>query len=243
MQEQVFNYLSTKDSEVKELPFIKESKGIQRKTRLDSYKLSFKNRTVECVENDFSVTGIFLASDDFNQYIYNYLKQNPSKTHYINEISRGLPSYIKNNKPKAAAKFILDLAQLEWAMIESFYNFFNYKEQKKQDVAPGETKIVHNHSLVLMQNKWPLDKIWNDEKAYEEELSYLSIWTTEDRMVHIRSWTSLELTVLQLLKTHNSLEQCIEKIPDTYATEDLTQIFEKSLPRWIELGLLSLETS
>ena len=237
-QNKIFDYLSEKNEDSSSLKFVKESKGIKRKIRLDTYKSSFVNRTVDCVITDFEVTGLFLGVDSFYEYLEEYFKVHPSKTHFINEISRHLPSYIEKNLPKKAEPFIIPLAKMEWLMNESFYNFFSIDKKENIQVPKGETKIKINPSLIFLESRWPLSKIWNKEKAYEAEESFMTIWTLSDRKVRILDWSELEFKVLKALKSSISLEGAISELESIGSIDEMTDIFSTKLPGWIDLGLL-----
>ncbi|RME14232.1 MAG: hypothetical protein D6797_09295 [Bdellovibrio sp.] len=233
-QQQIFDYLSEKT--LTPPRFIADKKGISREIRINSYKDSFINGVIDVIEKDYYVTCLFIH-EDTNTYIKNYLKSYPPSSHFINEEGRHFPKYIKEHPPSKAPDFLYELAQMEWLMNEAFYNYYSYKKEEKTPPTKG-TFLHVNPSLTFLTSSWPLDKIWNEEKPYNKKDSFITLWATEDRSIHVQGWSPLEFQVLQTLKQYPILEEAVEHLDDSASTEELTSIFSKTLPHWIQLKMI-----
>lgn len=219
------------------LAFVRNTKGLSSDMRLHTYKRSSFLKTYSSLENDYSITQLFLNVPDFEAFARQYFLEHPPDTHYINEISRHFPQYIQANKPASAPEFIDDIAKLEWLMIESFYNFYNYKKTRMLKEQTTST-IIPNPSVLFMESSWPIDKIWNEEKAFPQSQNTACIWTTQDRSVHVQCWSKSETQVLQTLLNHSNLESAVDELAPLLETSLLTKIFSQQLPEWIRLGII-----
>lgn len=81
---------------------------------------------------------------------------------------------------------------------------------------------------------------WDEEKAHVEKRTQLFIWTTEDRSVHVQSWSDDETKVLTETLRSSSLESAVETLLLNYEPEKLTVILTENLSTWVNAGLFEI---
>jgi hypothetical protein len=225
------------DPHVHEADFsvIVSQKGISPEQRLGSYRNSCLNRLTESFKGDFEVSLNFLGEEVFEYHAREFLHLHPSQTHYINELGKDFSVFLQNCEELESYPFLSEIINLEWRMVESFYNFSN-REQNKSD----QSQIWVNPSLIFVTSSWPLDKIWNELMAYPEEETFLVSWSHMDRVSRLLSLNEIEYTVLRSLFETRSLEKTIDSLENNFTETDLLSIFQDSLSLWVKNGLIEL---
>ncbi len=237
-QQQLYSFISRQTDSPDSLNFVISQKNISRTERLLSYRSSYEVGTTECIESDFVVTGVFYGKEAFSGFIREYLTVHTPDTHYINEIGRNLPQYLKTHLPKDASEELVDVATLEWLMIESFYDYFTLTTEKSTLNGP---QAICTTSLKLFKSPWPLHKIWAHEESHPKENTNIMVWTTKDRRVHCESLTDLEFKILNGLQANPDLESAIDEIDSSLSTEVVTKSLQEALQQWINLEIITFK--
>lgn len=227
------------DPEIQEADFslIKSQKNISAVERLGSYRRSCLNRLVESFKSDFEVTCHFLRENKFENFALQYLHEKPSHTHYVNELGRGFSDFLKGQLNNHEYPFIYDLIELEWRMVESFYDFSDFRVPNTDRAG-----LWVNPSLIFISSAWPLDKIWSEKKKYSAEDVLLVSWSHMNRVSQIKRLGRIEYSVLTSLFKTKSIEETIEALCRRYCEDELLPVFQKSLSNWVEDGLVQLSS-
>ena len=115
-------------------------------------------------------------------------------------------------------------------------DYFDYDKSDSQLVgAPG---IKINTSLKLLKSEWPLDKIWNQETAFDKEESCLAVWALDDRYVRTQSLTTLQYEILHLLFTTHNVETAISEVSHLEEAQELANVFQDSFSAWTKQGII-----
>jgi|GEM_PF-4556828 len=225
------------DPHVHETDFsvIVAQKGITPEQRLGSYRNSCLNRLIESFKGDFEVTLKFLGEEVFKSHALEFLHFYPSQTHYINELGKDFSVFLQNSEAIDSYPFLAELIDLEWRMVESFYDFSNHEDKKMY-----ESGLWANPSLIFITSSWPLDKIWNELKSFPCEDVLLVSWSHMDRVSRILRLSIIEYSVLKSLFETRSLEKTIDSLERDFSETDLLAIFQDSLSLWVRNGLIRL---
>lgn len=234
LQKEILQILD--QSDCRDSQHVVSDEKLPSRERLYTYKRSSFLKPYSCLSDDFQVTKSILGDDLFDKVIREYLIEHPANTHFINECGRSLPSFISSYIEKSLYPFIKDLSQLEWLRTESFYDFFNYK-----NLAQESGNLLINPSIKKMESVWPLDKIWHEEIEFLRCSSFIFIWTTEDRAVHVQSWPVEEFRVIEAILASADLDEAIDLLMSDFSEEKLTDILTQNLASWIQIGLFELK--
>lgn len=234
IQKEIFQIVrATKNGDTDLVVSDEKIKAIER---LCTYKRSSYLKPHTCLSDDFQVTKSFLGEVRFDKLVGSYLIRYPADTHFINECGKFFPDFLAESSKADSHPFIKDIASLEWLRVESFYDFFNYKDEGK-----NLGQLVVNPSIKTLLSDWPLHLIWDDEKPYSEKQTAVFVWTTEDRSVHVKGWENDETKILTEILKSTSLDSAVETLLLDYESEKLTDLLTQNLSAWINAGLFEIK--
>jgi len=235
IQKQIFNII--RNQTIENCDIVINDKKIGVETRLNTYINSSYLKAKECIEDDFEASLKFIDNGNKAQIIKDYLTKYPPDTHFINEYGDNFLKYLHEINYQTNHEFLFDLIKLEWLRVESFYDFYNYKNQN----APHpKDQIIVNPSLKIIESNWPLDLIWSEKVAHSAKRANIFIWTTEDRVVDCLSWELPVTEVLLEIIKKKSLEESVENLLEKHESEFLTSTLETYLSQWINKGILQI---
>lgn len=234
IQKEIFQIIKTPASSDSDL--VVSDQKLKASERLHTYKRSSYLKPYSCLSDDFQVTKVFLGEDRFDKLAESYFSRYPADTHFINECGKHFPDFLAKSNEGNSYPFIKDLAFLEWLRVESFYDFFNYKEEVK-----SSSNVVVNPSIKTFLSDWPLHLIWDEEKAYIAKPTNVFVWTTEDRSVHVRAWNNDESKILAEILRKSSLDSAVEILLKDFKSENLAELLAQNLSVWINAGLFEIK--
>jgi hypothetical protein len=102
--------------------YVKPNDRLTSFERLEIYNRQYWFRLIAAVSEDFPSLNAILGEDIFDQLIVAYLKENPSTSFSLRDLSAKLPSWLEHHPEFTGANHNLavDVARLEWAYIEAF---------------------------------------------------------------------------------------------------------------------------
>ncbi|PIT99456.1 MAG: hypothetical protein COT74_10680 [Bdellovibrionales bacterium CG10_big_fil_rev_8_21_14_0_10_45_34] len=234
IQKEIFQIVRTTGNSDSDL--VVSDEKLKASERLHTYKRSSYLKPHSCLSDDFQVTKSLLGEERFDKLVESYLTLYPADTHFINECGKYFPDFLAASNEASSYPFIKDLSHLEWLRVESFYDFFNYKDENK-----NLGKVVVNPSIKTLLSDWPLHLIWDEEKAHGKKLTKVFVWTTEDRSVHVQAWSDDETKILTEMLRSSSLDSAVEILLLDFESEKLTEILTKNLSAWINAGLFEIK--
>jgi hypothetical protein len=88
--------------------------------RLDVYRSGYAARLVECLVDDYTVLSQALGEDRFEALARGYIAAHPSEGPNLNFFGRHMAAFCRDKAPEPFAErgFAVELATLEWAIVE-----------------------------------------------------------------------------------------------------------------------------
>lgn len=104
---------------------VTRSRKLSASERLAVYGNAYYARLLDCLGEVYPVLLRTLGEDTFHGFAFGYLQSYPSKSYTLNELGRRFPGYLRETRPQDGdgaewADFLIDLAELEWAIYHVF---------------------------------------------------------------------------------------------------------------------------
>jgi hypothetical protein len=118
---------------------ITRSRALTAAERLAIYATAYHTRLLECLGEVFPMLKRTLGDEAFDSFAFGYLQEYPPRSYTLNELGRHFPRYLEDTRSEADGTepdlsiagsssqalgawpdFVIDLAQLEWAIYEVF---------------------------------------------------------------------------------------------------------------------------
>ena len=104
---------------------VTRSRQLSASERLAVYGNAYYARLLDCLGEVYPVLLRTLGEDTFQGFAFSYLQSHPSKSYTLNELGRAFPGFLRTTRPEDEdgaewADFLIDLADLEWAIYEVF---------------------------------------------------------------------------------------------------------------------------
>jgi len=115
-------WIDQRDMRVVTAEFIKPNDRLTSFERIEIYNKQYWFRLVDSLHQDFPGLLRVLGQTRFTQLLLAYLKQNPSRSFTMRNLSAKMPSFISANPQLVGSKLDLarDMARFEWAQVEAF---------------------------------------------------------------------------------------------------------------------------
>lgn len=95
---------------------------LSARERLGIYHYSYRARLVDCLADDYPAVKYVLGDDAFDSLCRSVIARHPSDRPNLNFYGRWLAHYCAAlKKPSPRERFVRELADLEWAMVEVFH--------------------------------------------------------------------------------------------------------------------------
>jgi hypothetical protein len=88
--------------------------------RLEIYRYAYRARLVECLADDYPALQFALGAEPFEALCHEYIQRHPSSAPSLNFFGRHMAHFCRSEAsgPFALRDFAVDLAALEWALVE-----------------------------------------------------------------------------------------------------------------------------
>ncbi len=178
-----------------------ETTAFNKEKRMQVYSYAFWARQVDSLMEDFPVLLAILGKKVFQDILKDYIYHYPSTNYTLAELGRNLPKFMRDEK---MSEDLCDLAKFEWHLFELEY----YSEQPKvtaNDIEAG--RIFLKTSVRLIQSKYPIASIYEDEKLYPPKQQDVVIVVNED--IEYYEVEPAAAAIITSLQTGESIEVAI----------------------------------
>jgi hypothetical protein len=142
--------------------YIKPNDRLSSFERLEIYNRQYWFRVIGAVSEDFPAIGAVLGAKKFDSLILAYLRENPSTSFTLRNLSSKLPQWLESHPEFAPRRhrLLLDVARLEWAYVEAF-DSAEYAPLTTADFADlsAESKLFLQPHLQLLDLSYPVDEL------------------------------------------------------------------------------------
>jgi len=148
------------------------SPAVSSEQRLAIYANGYHARLVEALETDFPALSTVIDEDAFVSLCHQYTHAYPSKYYSLRWFGQHFTVFMHKHKDFAAAKYLIELAEFEWAFVTAF-DAADVELFTENDMAqiPQEAwlalKIKLHPSVQLIQHNWNVLAMWRAVKHEE----------------------------------------------------------------------------
>ena len=247
---------------------ITRSRALSAAERLAIYANAYHTRLLECLGEVYPMLKRTLGEEAFDGFAFGYLQEFPSRSYTLNELGRHFPHYLQETRPttdngeseSASADsadnqpalaedwpdFLIDLAQLEWAIYDVFDGVGVEGQPLLQaDQLSGvppqnwpQVQLQPVPCLQLLATRFPVNDYYtamrgakNDEVVAIPASCESFVALTRRQFIVRRynlSWTEFEL--LRAIKNGQSLGQAVERAASV--TDDDMDTLTANLKLW-----------
>jgi len=142
--------------------YIKPNARLTSFERLEIYNRQYWFRVIDAVSEDYPALGAVLGAEKFDALVLAYLKETPSTSWTLRDLSGKLPEFLSAHPMLAGRKrrLAVDVARLEWAYIETFdgRQIAPLTADDIQSISPDSTVSLQPH-IRLLDLHYPVDEI------------------------------------------------------------------------------------
>jgi hypothetical protein len=142
--------------------YIKPNASLTSFERLEIYNRQYWFRVIDAVSEDYPAISAVLGTEKFDALLLDYLKETPSISWTLRDLSGKLPEFLNAHPMLAGRKLRLavDVARLEWAYIEAFdgRQFAPLTADDIQSISP-DSKVSLQPHIRLLDLYYPVDEI------------------------------------------------------------------------------------
>ena len=89
--------------------------------RLHVYHHAYRARLVEVLLDDYPSVAHAIGESAFETLCHAYVQKHPSRSPNLNHFGRHMPALLRAQKTQPVRRFLADLAELEWAMVDAIH--------------------------------------------------------------------------------------------------------------------------
>ena len=142
--------------------YIKPNASLTSFERLEIYNRQYWFRVIDAVSEDYPALSAVLGAEKFDALVLAYLKETPSTSWTLRDLSGKLPEFLNAHPMLAGRKrrLAVDVARLEWAYIEAFdgRQLAPLTADDIQAIGPDSTVSLQPH-IRLLDLYYPVDEI------------------------------------------------------------------------------------
>lgn len=142
--------------------YIKPNALLSSFERLEIYNRQYWFRVIDAVSEDYPAVRAVLGTEKFDELILAYLRETPSTSWTLRDLSKELPRFLNAHPAFAGRKrrLAVDVARLEWAYIETFdgRHLAPLTTEAVQSFSP-ESKVSLQPHIRLLDLYYPVDEI------------------------------------------------------------------------------------
>lgn len=224
-------------------------RGEPGENRLAVYADGYLARTREALEGTYETIRSLIGCEEFSELTQEHAAKFPSREYNLNYYGRHLPEFLSEHPLTKKFPFLVDLANLEWQLSESFHATHRapFDRERLAAIPPEKLeslRLYFQPSVAILATEWPLYDLWKARREpkklrktkWREKPQKLLVGRYEYQ-IFIELVPPLEYEILKGLlagKTLGSLfEELAEKMGNTPPP------LKKWFSRWSSLGLIS----
>jgi len=247
---------------------ITRSRALSAAERLAIYANAYHTRLLECLGEVYPMLKRTLGEEAFDGFAFGYLQEFPSRSYTLNELGRHFPRYLQETRPTADNSesesasadsadnqppiaedwpdFLIDLAQLEWAIYDVFDGVGVEGQPLLQaDQLSGippqnwpQVQLQPVPCLQLLATRFPVNDYYtalrkanNDEVvAVPSSRESFAALTRRQFIVRRYNLSRTEFELLEAIKSGQSLGQAVERAASV--TDDDMEKLIANLKLW-----------
>ena len=227
---------------------LRGDRRLSARARVGIYARMYFDRIVDSLAEDFPSLWELLDEDEFHSLVRAYLAKYPSPHWTLRNAGKDLPRFLQRHSLLKKWPFVMDLARLEWEMIEVFdaADGTPLSEAKLKSLPPESWGQMHLRLILahrLLQSRWPLYEIREGILEHgswsgRPQSSFLQVWRQE-RNVLYRSVDRLEFELLQSLQRGASLASLCQQIVDQVGEAAAPRKTIEYLQSWLQDQILT----
>ena len=142
--------------------YVKPNDRLTSFERLEIYNRQYWFRVIDSVTEDFPALATVLGNKKFDALVLAFLKETPSTSYTLRDLSGKLPRWLESHPEIAPARnaLLLDVARLEWAYLEAFDTAAlpPLIETDFSQISGDSTLFLQPH-LQLLSLNYPVDEL------------------------------------------------------------------------------------
>jgi hypothetical protein len=132
--------------------------------RLEVHRRGYVARLVECLEDDYPVLAETLGGAAFADVAAGYIASHPTNARFLDRYGAALSEHLRGARLGLAGPFLVDLAALEWAVVEAIHasevsRSFPPLESVSLEAWATAT-FVGAPSVRLLRSDFPIDRYY-----------------------------------------------------------------------------------
>ena len=217
--------------------------------RLEIYANMYFFRILDSLKEDFPRVLQLVGEDHFHNLITSYLIEYPSTHWSLRYAGKNFATFLKSQPQLTQWPQLVDLAKLEWALLEAFDAPETEVLTRDGLMALGEEKIQSailksgSHVFVL-KSRWPL--LTNDSESQSTGVAkkptfyHYVIWRRDLNVVYRECQDPEEYKLLKATQQGVTLHEACEIIAKTKPLETAPHLFLGYLNRWLADEMLQV---
>lgn len=230
---------------------VTRSRKLSASERLAVYGNAYYARLLDCLGEVFPILMRTLGEETFQGFAFGYLQSYPSKSYTLNHLGRRFPGYLRETRPRGGdgaewADFLIDLAELEWAIYEIFDGPGLEKEEPM--TLPDFASIPQDDwlslrfrtapCLRLLEFSYPVNSHYTAVRGSDDEMhlafparktSFLAL-SRRDFIVRRYPLNEAQFLLLQSFSDGESLGEALDRLLRLGAASP--ESLERDLVRW-----------
>lgn len=225
---------------------LNEQGGEPGNLRLSVYGEGYKARIFESLAEAFEAVYKVIGHDKFLELTHAYAAQYPSKHYNLNYAGKYFPDFLKQNEISKKFPFLIELAELEWAVME----VFDAQNEKPFDMSSlsglsmedwAKIRFAFQPHVFVYRASWPVLDIWKNRNGSDKPADGIKKQAQDILLfrvqteIHSHVMASKEADLIQALRRGLSLGEACDKInlPEGEAGK-IQQWFQF----WVSAGLI-----
>ncbi|QEE30375.1 DUF2063 domain-containing protein [Terriglobus albidus] len=231
--------------------YIRPNSELTSFERLEIYNRQYWFRVISAVSEDYPALRALLGDERFDALVLEYLKQRPSTSWTLRDLSADLPQFLERHSAFASEqhRLAVDIARLEWAYVEAFdgAELEPLTSDELAQLGPESSLALQPH-LRLLAVDYPVDEFVLAVKKPEEkavnsgaaqlrqtivtstlpemapERRYLAVHRYDD-VVYYRTLEESEFRLLAALQEGKTIAEALEVVAGEEQPASVQQTF------------------
>jgi hypothetical protein len=190
-----------------------EVDAISAEERLSIYRNTIAGTLIKALRLNFPAVEKLVGADFFAQCAAAYLKLEPPRSAYLNDLGAGLAAFLAQDAQAATLPYLADVARLEWAVSRALVAepplTADLATLARLDAAQHtQLCFIADPSVTLLRLETPADVIWQAVLA-ADEATLAAIQPTSPRVHLLIERLGTDLSVRRLAAAEWSFAQAL----------------------------------